>query len=74
MKRHRSRLRFLGDKVMNENVALGKVEWFAPWKRSIFVPFADTFYEAECLADIMHERRRDAARRRMEVDPDDARS
>ena len=30
-------------------VKLGHVTWFTAWRRYAFRPFADTFYEQDCL-------------------------
>lgn len=52
----------------NNGPALGRVEWFARWRRYAFAPFPDTVYEQDCLRDIaefceyetkMHKQRRE---------------
>lgn len=45
-------------------VPLGRVSWYAPWRRYAFFPYAETLWDAQCLRDVtkflerlMNERR-----------------
>lgn len=38
--------------VAQEEVRLGEVRWYAPWRRYTFHPDADMVFDAECLTTL----------------------
>jgi len=38
--------------TINENITLGEVRWYAPWRKYAFYPEWNTLYEERCLRDI----------------------
>lgn len=39
-------------KVMVGYLSLGKIKWYPPWRRYVFMPGRDTLFDAGCLNDI----------------------
>ncbi len=39
--------------ILNGQVWLGEVRWYAPWRRYCFYPKAGTIFDASCLREIV---------------------
>lgn len=39
-------------RVKEDGYHLGKVSWYAPWRKYIFHPTGSSIYEQDCLRDI----------------------
>lgn len=35
-----------------QSLALGKIQWYGPWRKYCFFPFRNTIFEQTCLTDI----------------------
>ena len=38
--------------VSTPSAPLGWINWYAPWRRYVFRPWAETLFDAECLEEI----------------------
>jgi hypothetical protein len=38
----------------NNNILLGDIKWYGPWRKYCFFPSNDTIFETQCLSDIIH--------------------
>lgn len=38
--------------IADTDYFLGKIKWYAPWRKYAFFPDNDTLYEQDCLKDI----------------------
>ena len=38
--------------TVDDNTLLGRVRWFAPWRKYVFAPLPDTLFEQDCLRTI----------------------
>ena len=40
-------------KTKKDDISLGIIYFYKPWKKWVFEPYEGTFYDAECMKDII---------------------